>query len=203
MAEEFDNRIKLQSQLIDFVNDVGVTGQDHDTFPDAGQSPRYDWMRSFLDGILSMQSSFEEPTEKRHGTLWFDRNKRLIKAWNGDKFVGLAEFISVSNINLLDLFSKINLKLTNRITMVYNAIVETSSMLIPIPQKISEELVNKVDEFLVLVFANGKLINPGVVSITIGAPVEVQLSEPVSGNITVIFKSLKDVGSNIGGTECV
>jgi hypothetical protein len=69
-----DDRIDLQPPLIDFT-DVGTTGQAHDTFPQPGQA-RFDWMRSYLIGLLSNQSSFNEPIEFRVGSVWFDLNTR-------------------------------------------------------------------------------------------------------------------------------
>ncbi len=62
-----DNRIRFPSAKIDFAVDVGLTDQEHDGFPGPGQPPRYDWMRLFLHGLLSHQSSESEPTEYRSG----------------------------------------------------------------------------------------------------------------------------------------
>lgn len=73
-----DNRINLQPPLIDFVDDVGTTGQAHDTFPQPGQA-RYDWMRSYLIGLLAHQASFQEPIEFRLGSVWFDLNTSSFK----------------------------------------------------------------------------------------------------------------------------
>lgn len=65
-----DNRIRFPSTLIDFQNEVGITGQDHDYYPKPGQA-RYDWMRMTLIGLLANQSSEEEPFNYRPGTIWY------------------------------------------------------------------------------------------------------------------------------------
>lgn len=72
-----DDRINLQPPLVDF-STVGTTGQAHDTFPAPGPA-RYDWMRSYLIGLLSNQSSFSEPIEFRLGTIWFNLNDATFK----------------------------------------------------------------------------------------------------------------------------
>lgn len=81
-----DNRIKLPAGEIDFDNTVGTTGQSHDLYPYPGHQPRYDHMRMYLIGLLSQQASFDEPTEYREGTVWFNLNTmalmiRLDNAW--------------------------------------------------------------------------------------------------------------------------
>lgn len=90
-----DHRLRFPGPEIDFETDVGETGQAHDTYPAPGQQPRYDWMRMTLIGLLSSQSSYEEPTQYREGTLWFDLNELCMKVRKGDAWVGLASAIKV------------------------------------------------------------------------------------------------------------
>jgi hypothetical protein len=91
-----DNRLRMPVTLIDFVNDVGETGLDHDSWPAPGNQARYDWMRMWFIATLSNQSSFSEPTEFREGTPWFDLNNLTIKIRANDAWVPFSEVISVS-----------------------------------------------------------------------------------------------------------
>lgn len=100
-----DDRINLQPPLINFDLDVGTTGQAHDIFPEPGQA-RFDWMRSYLIGLLSHQSSFNEPIEYRIGTVWFNLNNRAFEyrtpgtspiiTTEGEAWTGLADGILLS-----------------------------------------------------------------------------------------------------------
>lgn len=98
-----DSRIRLQAPAIDFETEVGTTGQAHDTFPAPGQA-RYDWMRTFLIGLLSNQASFDEPIEFRLGTMWFNLNNRSFQFRNdagaiieptGEEWLSLAHGIEL------------------------------------------------------------------------------------------------------------
>jgi hypothetical protein len=82
-----DNRIRIPAPLIDFENDVGETGQDHDRYPEPGQS-RYDWMRMVLIGLLANQSSYSAPVNFRKGSFWFDLNSNVLKIRTGDGVAG-------------------------------------------------------------------------------------------------------------------
>lgn len=95
---ESDNRIQFPPTLIDFENQVGLTGQAHDDYPAPGQQPRYDWLRCYLLALLSLQSSTEPPTQFRTGTLWFDRERGIIKIWNGTAWVSISDVIEVSAV---------------------------------------------------------------------------------------------------------
>jgi len=94
-----DNRIRIPTTRINFETEVGVTGQDHDTFPAAGQQLRYDAFRMYLIGLLANQSSESEPAEFRLGSLWFDLTKLLIKIRStnssGTDWLSLASAIQV------------------------------------------------------------------------------------------------------------
>ncbi len=91
-----DNRIRFPPTKIDFDDDVGVTGQEHDDYPAPGQ-PRFDWMRMYLIGLLSHQSGTIEPSERRVGTFWVDTNEdpAVIKMFDGVSWVDLSTSIYV------------------------------------------------------------------------------------------------------------
>lgn len=91
-----DNRIRFPSARIDFPADVGETGQEHDNYPAAGGQARYDWMRMFLLGLLSCQSSTAEPTQYREGTPWFDLNTNTLKVRSGDQWVPVSDVIGLT-----------------------------------------------------------------------------------------------------------
>ena len=97
MSELPDNRIRYTAPEINFTTDVGITGQDHDSYPAPNQPFRYDWMRIALIGLLANQSSYIEPVEYRDGTLWFDLNDNSYKARYSDQWVNLSEVLSVGD----------------------------------------------------------------------------------------------------------
>lgn len=117
-----DDRINLQPPLVDF-SVVGTTGQAHDTFPAPGQA-RFDWMRSYLIGLLSHQSSFSEPIEFRLGTTWFDLNNASFKYRagathpillnEGDSWLSLSNGIELdTGLSLQDWFTQVQAILVN------------------------------------------------------------------------------------------
>lgn len=96
-----DNRIRFPGPPIDFDSEVGTTGQAHDTFPAPGQA-RFDWLRSYLIGLLSNQASYTTPIEFRVGSLWFNLNDNsfqfrsdngAIINVSGENWLGLAHGI--------------------------------------------------------------------------------------------------------------
>jgi hypothetical protein len=91
-----DNRIRFTPPKIDFDNDVGNLGQDIDNFPAPGSQARYDWMRMVLLGLLGNQSSTQEPTQKREGTIWFDYNLLAFKVWSNNEWKLLSSAIPLS-----------------------------------------------------------------------------------------------------------
>lgn len=91
-----NNTIRYPAPLIDFAADVGETGQDHDTYPAPGGQARYDWMRLTLIGLLAQQSSYEEPTQFRDGTPWFDLNTLTLKIRSGDAWVSYADAVALT-----------------------------------------------------------------------------------------------------------
>jgi hypothetical protein len=90
-----DNRLRFSSTKIDFVTDVGLSGQDHDNYPPPQGQARFDHMRMLMIAVLSQQSSFDEPTEYRQGTPWFDLNSQTLKIRKGSEWVKFSETIPV------------------------------------------------------------------------------------------------------------
>jgi hypothetical protein len=102
-----DQRIQLPAPKIDFPTDVGVTGQDHDNYPAADTQPRFDWMRSYLIGLLCNQSSFDEPTQFRNGTLWYDLNELALKIRKDGEWVPAGDGILVADgVTLGDFYTE-------------------------------------------------------------------------------------------------
>lgn len=92
-----DNRIRLDMTPIDFsvTDDVD---QLHSKYPGPNTQARYDFMRSYLIGLLSNQSSNEdeEPVEKRVGTFWFNKTIEMLLLYSKEgSFEALSKFISV------------------------------------------------------------------------------------------------------------
>jgi hypothetical protein len=196
---ETDNRIKLIDTIVDFDNEVGITGQEHDSFPSPGQNPRYDWMRSFLIGLLSLQSSHEEPTQKRTGTPWFDKEKQVIRIYDGASFVSLSQLLAARGVSLQSFFNLVNAKLEDhRPTYTFSGIVSRESDRIPIPPAIQSELDNPA-MFVVLVFVNGLLVDPDTVSLSSACPNSIELVYPLEENdrFSVILKGLGGVGGDL------
>lgn len=90
-----DNRLRFSSAKIDFATEVGLTGQPHDTYPGPGEQPRYDWLRMWYISLLANQSSYEEPTNYREGTIWFDLNGPTIKIYSESQWKEITEAIYV------------------------------------------------------------------------------------------------------------
>lgn len=104
-----DYRIRFDPTTIDFADDVGTTGQDHDSYPAPGTQARYDWMRMYLIGLLSLQASNEAPTQYRNGTLWFKLDENAIYIRKEDEWVLIADAIVDADGNTLtDLFTRVS-----------------------------------------------------------------------------------------------
>jgi hypothetical protein len=202
---ETDNRITLTSKLVDFDNIVGIAGQDHDSFPTPGQNPRYDWMRSFLIGLLSNQSSKEAATQKRTGALQYDRSTRTMMIWNGSNWVNLSEHIKVLGAILTDLFEFVNQKLESaNSALTFSGVAITLSTSIPVPEAIRIALVDISGAVGIFVYVNGKVIDPSKVRFSDGCPVVILLdsdvSLPVGSRFTVVLKVLGGVTGSLIAT---
>jgi len=92
-----DFRIRLPAPKIDFISEVGLTNTDADNYPAYGSQARADWMRLYLIGLLTQQTSYEEPTIFADGTPWFDLNDGTLKIRLNDAWVPYSEVISVEH----------------------------------------------------------------------------------------------------------
>lgn len=159
-----DNRIRFNTPVIDFDTDVGVTGQSHDTYPSNGSQLRYDWMRMFLIGLLSSQSSYTEPTQYRHGTIWFDLTTSTFKAYNGTSWVDLSELIGVGTdnagdpITLSDMYTTFSSMVGNTPTVSFGGYsTTTGATIIPVPSALQPAISSNSRPF---VWVDGLLVDP-------------------------------------------
>ena len=160
-----DNRIRFSSTKTDFAGDVGETGQDHDSYPPPQGQARYDHMRMFLLGLLAQQSSYDEPTQYRDGTPWFDLNDSTIKIRSNSEWVHLSDAISVqqsggSSTQSLTAFVTQVLAAIPNITpeIVYSGVsVADNVTSIPIPESLRSNINSNSRPF---VYINGLLIDP-------------------------------------------
>jgi len=91
-----DNRIRFPGPKIDFANDVGTTGQDHDNYPAPLAQARFDHLRMALIGLLAQQSSYSEPTQKRDGTAWFDLTTQTLRIYKNGTWHDYSEVLQLS-----------------------------------------------------------------------------------------------------------
>lgn len=168
-----DNRIRLSSAKIDFETEVGVASQDHDTYPESGGQARFDHMRMYLIGLLSQQSSFLQPAQKRDGTPWFDLNTLSLKIWrngtwelysdaipleiDGETIVTLRQWYQSVSGTLESLVSELFFAGTCTLTGVSD---------ITIPVDIRSQIYSDSRAF---VFVNGQSIDPREVQF-VGSP---------------------------------
>lgn len=170
-----NNKIIFPESEIDFLNDVGNTGQDHDDYAEPGTHPRYDWMRMIVLGLLSYQASDQEPNEHRPGTIWFDLEHMQYKCQLGGIFTDIANAIEILSSNL-DNWSKDVDEKRNRFqpTSCFSGIARIETNVISIPQEIQHTAIAPNRPFL---FKNGRLINPDLVQFNTGCPVAIELSK--------------------------
>ena len=115
-----DNRMRFTAPPIDFEDDVGETGQDHDRFPEPGQA-RYDWMRMVVISLLANQASYNAPVNYRRGSFWIDLNTGILKARTGEGIAGtewsdIGELIQVSpGLTLQGWFDAVSSSLAERL----------------------------------------------------------------------------------------
>lgn len=184
-----DNRLKFDATLIDF-SEVGTTGQDHDNYPAPGQQPRYDWMRLYLIALLSNQSSEDEPTQFREGTLWYNLNsdqKRLF-IYDGAAFVNIADHIKLGDDlkSLSEFFTETTEALASvQPTYVYGGYSAIDSPTrIPIPAAIQTPLAAIVSFVKAFVYLNGELIDPRLYSLSVACPCQIDLDPAASSLIS-------------------
>lgn len=160
-----DNRIRLPSTKIDFDNDVGIVSQDHDNYPPPQGQARYDHLRMYLIGLLSQQASYEEPSQYRDGTPWFDLNSLSLKIRINDGWVPFSNALLLDgSTSLTDWFSSVNLAISSSSPECFfggSATAVTST--ISIPAEIQNKLSSESRAFLVV---NGVSIDPKEVSLS-------------------------------------
>lgn len=155
-----DNRIRIQGPRIDFVNDVGLTGQDHDDYPAAGAQARFDLMRSYLIGLLSCQSSYYEPTQYRNGTLWFDLSVAQLKINVDNEWVNISNVIGLTaDLTLAEWYTAISdIVASFQADITFSGSCDTDNVAqIPIPESLRSLITNNTRCFL---YKNGMLIDP-------------------------------------------
>lgn len=171
-----DNRIQFPPAEIDFVNNVGLSGQDHDDYPAENQQPRYDWWRMVVIGLLSNQSSVNLPTQYRPGTIWF--NTIDLRIWDSTKWAAIAERILLGEtITLADWYVEATEKF-NRIQPRFTfsgKCITNNIQKIPIPDSIQTGLTGIVDLMKPLLYINGLLIDPRQYKLSSGCPIYVEL----------------------------
>lgn len=168
-----DNRIRFDSTKIDFVADVGTTSQDHDNYPPAGGQARFDHMRMYLIGLLAQQSSFNEPSQKRDGTPWFDLNDFSLKIWVNGEWKYYSTVIPLEDtgagiISLDDWYQSVSAALASlgsEVCFGGTCTVDGVSS-IPIPTSVQAAIKSDSRAF---VYVNGQAIDPRTVTI-IGSP---------------------------------
>lgn len=168
-----DNRIRLPATLIDFANDVGVASQSHDNYPPPQGQARFDHMRMFLIGLLSQQSSFDEPTEFRDGTPWFDLNTLMLKINKGGEWVSYAEIIELAeDVSLANWYAEVSVALTSiSQEVVFNGVCTVDGITeIAIPESLQQFVASDTRCFL---YINQKLIDPRNCSIVASTTIRI------------------------------
>ncbi len=188
-----DNRIRLSSGPIDFTNEVGVTGQDHDDYPGGGDQPRFDHMRMFLIGLLSMQSSYEAPTQYRQGTPWFDLNENALKMRVGSEWVPAADAILIADDFTLGDWYREFVAMGIAPEIRFNGTQAATSDEITIPAAARGAIEGKTD-LEVDLFLNGVLQNPDEVVISSGV-VRLTSGDIALGTEYVVV--IKNVGGSV------
>lgn len=191
MATEFDNRLRLPPSKIDFNDDVGITGQDHDDYPSPSQA-RYDWMRMYLIGLLANQSSHDRPSQFRTGTLWYDRNINAFRYYEDaglgatpsllSKAIPLTDGADSDTVLTLDeWYAIVQSKITNiypKATWSGSAAAATTSL--TVPDSIFTEIQNYINYIRPVVYINGIMVDPRNSRWSSGLPVVVELIDGAS-----------------------
>jgi hypothetical protein len=193
--DEFDNRIRFDAPQIDFTNDVGITGQAHDTYPAPKTPPLWDWMRMFLIGLLSLQSSDDPPNQYRTGTLWLRRSDMTILQWNGTEWVDVAEHIAFrdgsTTVTLQEFYTSTTAKLSSVMPRyTYSGhFVTTNPGHISVPDAIATAITagGYINILRPILYKNGLLIDPRLVSFSSGVPITVELDPSIDIHVDDTF----------------
>ena len=162
-----DNRIRFPGPKIDFETDVGLGQGDHNNYPAYGAQARADWMRLYLIGLLSAQSSLSEPTEYRDGTIWFDLNSLAYKIYSNNSWKEISNAIDLGGKTLQEWYDEASLILADSSPeVVFNGrCVTNGATLITIPISLRDNIKSSARCF---VYINGLLIDPRQCEITAG-----------------------------------
>jgi len=177
-----DYRILFPSTKVDFNNDVGTTGQDHDDYPSPDTQARYDWMRLYLIGLLSCQASEDQPTNYRTGTPWFSLAQMAYKYFDGSNFEHISKGILVPDDvtdedslgNLHDWAQAVTSKvdsITRR--AVFSGEARSDSSVINMPASV--QAVAAENDNRPFVYKNGKLQDPRLTDFNSGCPTCIEL----------------------------
>jgi len=189
----------LPSAKIDFVNDVGLSGQNHDNYPAPSSQARYDHHRMFLIGLLTQQASFEEPTEYREGSPWFDLNTMSLKIRLGNAWVSYANAISLTTpdtdgnvITLAEWYEAVQDTLTSLAPEVlFSGVCSSNSVSsISIPESLQSSLYADSRVFLHI---NGALVDPHNCSLVGNPPTTIRLSGVVLSSGDVFIVSIRRI----------
>lgn len=153
-----DYRIRFPSSKIDFYNEVfgGVlSGQQIDEYPEPGQA-RYDWMRMTIIGLLSNQSSYEEPINYKVGTMWFNLNDFFYKYYNGEKFDDIAHAIKIEDKSLFDWSKEIRSKFSDQ--AIFSGVADSTTNEIEIPFEALHSASFELNH--PILYINGMIVDP-------------------------------------------
>ncbi|MBD3407276.1 MAG: hypothetical protein GF411_14245 [Candidatus Lokiarchaeota archaeon] len=177
-----DNRIKFPSTEVDFNNDVGTTGQDHDNYPEEDTQARYDWIRLYLIGLLANQASYEEPVNYRQGSIWMNLTDGYFRFYNGSDFSPMAHALGVpgdvASATEESLYSWIvaaNERLSSiRKNATFSGVANVDASSISIPDEAKDAAAD--DGTHPFLYKNGRLVDPRLTSYNVGCPVVVELT---------------------------
>lgn len=156
-----DYRIKFPPTLVDFQNEVGITGQDHDSYPAPGQQARYDWLRLYLIGLLSNQASSEPPVNYREGTCWLDMSVSppVLKIRLDSQWVSISDAIDLNGISLSSWVSNASAILSTASPELFFSGKVTSNTVtqIPIPVSLQSQVYSDTRAFVTVNSASAQL----------------------------------------------
>ncbi len=186
-----DHRIQFPGPKIDFENDVGLTGQDHDNYPEPGVA-RYDYLRLYLIGLLSNQSGTTEPSQYREGTLWFDKNTDIMKLYNNGAFDTIAKAISLADsVTLQSWYNQLSSYLeTFGPEVTFSGAATATANSITIPESLRQYVGDNTRCYL---YINGLLQDPRKVQIQNATVVNFSDFSLTNGDeFTVVLKTISD-----------
>jgi hypothetical protein len=166
--------MKFPVTEVDFVNDVGTTGQLHDDYPAPLTSPRFDWMRMELMGLLANQSAFGHPMNHRIGTIHYNLNDNAYESSDGTTFLPISSFIKAADSDLANWSQDVENAISwNKLKMIFGGYAIQRSKVIKVPESIQSYVSQSTR---ITFYKNGKIIEPNGITISSGCPVCLNLS---------------------------